>query len=67
MGGKAPTWMPKEAIAEYQDAKNQNAIDSNNPRRPYQINCQFAIKSVIECLEQNGVVPLGENKTTSLF
>ncbi len=56
MGGKAPTWMPKEAIAEYQDAKNQNAIDSNNPRRPYQINCQPAIKSVIESLEQSGSI-----------
>lgn len=56
MGGKAPAWMQKEAIAEYQDAKNQSAIDNNNPRRPYQINGQFAINSAIESLEQSGVI-----------
>ncbi len=56
MGGRAPIWMQKEAIAEHQDAKNQIAIDNNNPRRPYQINCQFAIKSAIECLEQDGII-----------
>ena len=56
MGGKAPTWMPKEAIAEYQDAKNQNSIDSNNPRRSYQINYQFAINSAIESLEQHSLI-----------
>ena len=56
MGGKAPIWMKKEAITEYQDAKNQNAIHNQNPRRPYQINCQPAIKSVIESLEQSGII-----------
>jgi hypothetical protein len=56
MGGRAPIWMQKEAIAEHQDAKNQIAIDNNNPRRPYQINCQFTIKSAIECLEQDGII-----------
>ena len=67
MGGKAPIWMKKEAITEYQDAKNQNAIHNQNPRRPYQINCQPAIKSVIESVEQSGLIPFQENKASSLF
>lgn len=56
MGGKAPIWMKKEAITEHQDTKNQNAIHNQSPRRPYQINCQPAIKSVIESLEQSGLI-----------
>ena len=56
MGGRAPIWIQKEAIAEHQDAKNQIAIDNQSPRRPYQINCQPAIKSVIESLEQSGII-----------
>lgn len=56
MGGKAPIWMKKEAITEYQDAKNQNSIHNQNPRRPYQINYQPAIKSVIESLEESGLI-----------